>query len=113
MPRTQARAIQLIVFIDASVTVEQDSECAADFVHPLLEGGECSERNDEDAGIELGKFFLVSAQLCGMFAAGYSAEVTEKDKQDVVGRLDQLGQRDGRPIYGAQREPRSQLPDLE
>jgi hypothetical protein len=49
----------------------------------LLEGGECPERNDEDAGIQFGKFFLVSAQLCGMFTAGYSAKMTEKDQQSV------------------------------
>jgi len=49
----------------------------------LLEGGECSERNDENAGIEFGKFFLAVAQLCGMFTAGYSTQVTEKDQQGV------------------------------
>ena len=27
---------------------------------------------------------LARAQLCGMFAAGYSAKVTEEDKQNVV-----------------------------
>jgi hypothetical protein len=49
----------------------------------LLEGGECSERNDEYTGIEFGKFFLTRAQLCGMFTTGYSAKVTEKNQQRV------------------------------
>jgi hypothetical protein len=46
----------------------------------LLEGGQCSKGDDEDAGIEFGKFFLFSAQLCGMFAAGYSAKMSEENK---------------------------------
>jgi hypothetical protein len=49
----------------------------------LLEGGEGSKRNDENTGIEFGKFILARAQLCGMFTTGYSAKVAEKDKQDV------------------------------
>jgi hypothetical protein len=48
-----------------------------------LKGGQRSKRNDEDAGIEFGKFFLTGAQLCGMLAAGYSAKVTEEDQQGV------------------------------
>ena len=71
---------ELIVFIDASVTVEQDGKRAADFVHPLLEGGQSPKRDDENTGVEFGKFLLARAQLCGMFAAGYSAKVTEEDE---------------------------------
>jgi len=69
--------------IDGTVTIKQNGERAADFIHPLLEGGQRSERNDKDAGIELGKFLLARAQLCGMFAAGYSAKVTEENEQGV------------------------------
>jgi len=49
----------------------------------LLEGGQRSERNDKDAGVEFCKFVLARAQLCGMFAAGYSAKMTEEDQQGV------------------------------
>lgn len=73
----------MVGFVGGAVTVEKDGERPADFVHPLLEGGECSKRDDEDAGIQFGKFFLAGAQLCGMFTAGYSAKVTEKDEQGV------------------------------
>lgn len=83
MIRAQARTFELIRFIDRAVTVEQDGECATDFVHPLLECGECSKRDDEDAGIEFYKFFLARAQLCGMFSAGNSAKVTEENQQGV------------------------------
>ncbi len=50
-----------------------------DFIQPLLERGKRSKGNDEDACIEFCKFFLARAQLCGMFAAGNSAEVTEEN----------------------------------
>ena len=66
-----------------AVTVKQNGECPTDFVHPLLEGGEGSERNDKNAGIMFGKFFLAVAQLCGMFTAGYSAEMTEENQQGI------------------------------
>ena len=42
-----------------------------------------SKRNDKHAGVQFGKLVLLGAQLCGMFAAGYSAKVTEKDQQGV------------------------------
>lgn len=83
MIRAQARAFKSVGLVDSAVTVKQDGKCTADFVHPLLEGGQCSKRNDEDAGIEFYKFFLARAQLCGMFAAGYSAQVTEENEQGV------------------------------
>jgi len=69
--------------VGEAVTVKQNGECPTDFVHPLLEGGECSERNEENAGIEFGEFFLAVAQLRGMFTTGYSAKVTEEDQQGV------------------------------
>jgi len=31
----------------------------------------------------LGKFVLARAQLCGMFAAGYSAKMPEEDQQGI------------------------------
>lgn len=80
MPRTQARAFESVGFVGNAVTVEKDGERPADFVHPLLEGGKCAERDDIDAGVEFCKFTLARAQLCGMFAAGYSAKVTEEDE---------------------------------
>ena len=83
MPRTQARAFESVGFVGNAVTVEKDGERPADFVHPLLEGGKCAERDDIDAGVEFCKFTLARAQLCGMFAAGYSAKVTEEDEQGV------------------------------
>ncbi|MCK7519028.1 MAG: hypothetical protein MZV64_15535 [Ignavibacteriales bacterium] len=49
----------------------------------MLHGGQGSERNDKNAGIEFGKFILAVAQLCDMLTAGYSAKVTEKDQQGV------------------------------
>ena len=84
MPRAQARSFELIGFINDAVTVEQNGEVTADFLHPLLDGGKRSERNDEDASVESLKFFLVRAQLCGMFAAGYSAKMTEEDEQNMI-----------------------------
>lgn len=84
MIRAQARAFESVGLVDDALTVEQDGKRAADFVHPLLECGKRSERDDEDAGIELGKFFLARAQLCGMFAAGYSAKMTQEDEQGVA-----------------------------
>jgi len=70
--------------IHGAVTVKQHGERAADFGHPLLQGGERSEGNDKDAGVASGKFVLVRAQLCGMFAAGYSTQVTQEHQQNVV-----------------------------
>ena len=83
MIRAQARAFESVGLIDGAVTVKQNGERAADFIHPLLEGGKRPERDDEDARIELFEFVLARAQLCGMFAAGYSAKMTEKDQQGV------------------------------
>lgn len=94
---------QSIGLVGDAVTVKQDCECPTDFVHPLLEGGECSERNDENAGIEFGKFFLVVAQLRGMFAAGNSAQVTEKDQQGVSA-FENFAQRDLLAIGGGEGE---------
>jgi hypothetical protein len=48
-----------------------------------LDCGKRPKGNDENTGIQFGKFFLARAQLCGMFAAGYSAKVTEEDQQGV------------------------------
>jgi hypothetical protein len=48
-----------------------------------LEGGKRSKGNNKDAGIELFEFILARAQLCGMFAAGYSAKMTEEYEQGV------------------------------
>ncbi len=83
MIRAQARAFELVGLVNCAVTIKQNIERAANFVHPLLESGECSKGNDKDAGIQLGEFVLVRAQLCGMFAAGYSAKMTEEDQQGV------------------------------
>jgi hypothetical protein len=49
----------------------------------LLHSGESSKGNNEDTCVEVGEFLLARAQLCGMFAAGYSAKVTEEDKQNI------------------------------
>lgn len=84
MPGAQARAFETVGFVYRPFAVEQHGKCAADFVHPLLNGRKRAEGDDKDAGIELGKFLLVSAQLCGMLAAGYSAQVTEENQQGVV-----------------------------
>ncbi len=84
MPRAQARTFELVGFVGGTVTVKQNVEGLADFLHPLLDGGKGSKRDDEDAGIELFEFFLAGAQLCGMFAAGYSAKVTKEDEQNVI-----------------------------
>jgi hypothetical protein len=48
-----------------------------------LEGGQSSKGNDKDACIQVCNFLLMVAQLCGMFAAGYSAKMTEEDQQGV------------------------------
>ena len=84
MPRAQARSFELIGFINDTVTVKQNVKVTADFLHPLLDGGKGSEGDDEDTGVESFKFFLVRAQLCGMFAAGNSAKVTKKNEQNVI-----------------------------
>lgn len=78
------RAFESVGLVGNAFTVEQDSERTADFVHPLLNAWQRSKGNDEDAGIEFGKFFLVGAQLCGMFTAGYSAKMTEENQQGVA-----------------------------
>ncbi len=83
MPGAQARAFQPIGVVHRPFAVEQHGKGAADFVHPLLQGGQGAKGNDEDAGIEFCKFLLVCAQLCGMLAAGYSAKMTEEDQQGV------------------------------
>jgi len=83
MMRTQARAFESVGLINGAVTVKQNGECAADFIHPLLEGGKRSKGDDKDARIELFEFILARAQLCGMFAAGYSAKVTKEDEQGI------------------------------
>ena len=83
MIRAQARAFESVGLIHGAVAVKQDGERAANFVHPLLEGGKRSKGDNEDAGIKFCKFILARAQLCGMFAAGYSAKMTEKDQQGV------------------------------
>ena len=49
----------------------------------MLQGGKRAEGDDEDAGIEFCKFFLARAQLCGMFAARYSAKMAEEDQQGI------------------------------
>ena len=51
MIRAQARAFESVGLIHGAVAVKQDGERAANFVHPLLEGGKRSKGNDEDAGI--------------------------------------------------------------
>lgn len=81
--RAQARAFELVGLVNCAVTIKQNIERAANFVHPLLESRECSKRDNKDAGIQLGEFVLARAQLCGMFAAGYSAKVTQENKQGV------------------------------
>ena len=83
MIRAQARAFELIGLVNCAVTIKQNIERAANFLHPLLESGERSKRDNQDAGIQLGEFVLARAQLCGMFAAGYSTKVTEENQQGV------------------------------
>ena len=83
MIRAQARAFELIGLVNCAVTIKQNIERAANFFHPLIESGERSKRDNKDAGIQLGEFILVCAQLCGMFAAGYSTKVTEENQQGV------------------------------
>ena len=84
MPRAQARSFELIGFINDTVTVEQNGEVAANFLHPLLNGGKGAEGDDEDTRVELLEFFLVSAQLCGMFTTRYSTKMTEQDEQNMI-----------------------------
>lgn len=74
----------MISFVREAVAVKKNGEFAADFLHPLLDGWKRSEGNDEDVGIELFKFFLAGAQLCGMFTTRYSAKMTKKDEQNVI-----------------------------
>ena len=50
----------------------------------MIESGKRSKGNNKDAGIELFEFILARAQLCGMFAAGYSAKMTEENEQNVI-----------------------------
>lgn len=39
MMRAQFRTLQSVGLIDGTVIVKQDSECTADILHPLLQGG--------------------------------------------------------------------------
>ena len=81
--RAQFGAFESVGVVGYPFTVEQDGECRASLVHPLLDGRQRPEGNDEDAGVQFHKFVLARAQLCGMFTAGYSAKVTEKNQQYV------------------------------
>lgn len=83
MIRAQARAFELIGLVNCAVTIKQNIEGAADFLHPLIESGKRSKGNDEDTCIKLFEFILAGAQLCGMFAAGYSAKMAEENQQGV------------------------------
>lgn len=73
----------MIGLVNCAVTIKQNIERPADAVHPLLESGERSKRNNKDAGVEFCKFVLARAQLCGMFAAGYSTQVTKENEQYI------------------------------
>jgi hypothetical protein len=84
VPRAQARAFELVGFVNGAVSVEQYFKGMTGFIHPLLKGRKCAKRNDIDTGIELVELFLARAQLCGMFAAGYSAEMAQKNEQNMI-----------------------------
>jgi hypothetical protein len=84
MPRAQAGTLQPVGVVGDAVTVEKDGERQADFLDPLLNAWKGPKRDDEDTGIQVGKFLLARAQLCGMFSAGYSAKMTQKNQQNVI-----------------------------
>lgn len=88
VPRAQTRAFELVDFVNGAVSVKQYFKGMTGFIHPLLQGRQCTKRNDQDTRIQALKIFLVRAQLCGMFAAGYSAEMTQKNKQDMLTTLE-------------------------
>ncbi len=74
----------MVDFVGNAVTVEENVESVADFFHPLLDCWQGSKGNDEDARVEPFEFFLVGAQLCGVFTTGYSAKMAEEDEQDMI-----------------------------
>jgi hypothetical protein len=78
----------------------------AGFFHPLLESRKRAKRNDIDAGIELVEFFLARAQLCGMFAAGYSAEMAQENKQNLIAVFHRFFETGLSPLNGWQYEVR-------
>lgn len=82
--RAPVRALETISVINNTITVKQDIERVAGFLHPLLEGWQCAKGNDKDTRIELFEFVLARAQLCGMFAAGYSAKVAQENEQHMI-----------------------------
>jgi hypothetical protein len=49
----------------------------------LLHGREGPKGNNEDTCVEIVEFLLARAQLCGMITAGYSAKVSEENKQNI------------------------------
>lgn len=81
--------------IGDAFAVEQHGESPADFLHPRLNGGKRSKRDDEDAGVEVCKFCLARAQLCGMFPAGDSTQVAEKNQQNVMVVFQHIAEGDG------------------
>jgi hypothetical protein len=81
--RTPVGTFESVGVVNCPLAVEQDGEISAGFFEPLLHNGQGSKRNDKNAGVEFCEFGLTVTQLCNMLAAGYSAKVTEKDKQGV------------------------------
>ena len=73
--RTPVGTFESISAVDCPFTVEQNGELAAGFLHPLLDGWEGPKGYDEDAGIEVGQFLLMVAQLRDMLTAGYSTQM--------------------------------------
>jgi hypothetical protein len=90
----QARAFQSVGVVNRPFAVEQDCEGDAGFFQPLLDGGQGAEGDDEDPGVEFGKFFLTGAQLCDMLTAGYSAQMTQENQQGVVAVFEHFAKAD-------------------
>jgi hypothetical protein len=78
-----------------------------------LKRGKRAERDDEDAGVELGEVALARAQLCGMVTAGQSAQVPEENQQNVLAASGNRLQINGGPAHSGQGKRGGGLADLE
>ena len=91
---TPVGAFQSVGIVDFTVAVEENGEMIAIIAHPLLDGGKCSEGDNDNARIPFFEFILVLAQLCHMLTAGNSTQVTQENKQDIVVRFEKVLKRD-------------------
>jgi hypothetical protein len=104
MPCPPTGTFQSIGGIDCPFAVGQYGEAPADFLHPRLNGRKCTKGDDEDTGIKFHKFVLARAQLCGMFTAGDSTQVAEKDQEDLVAVFQDLAEGDDFAFSGGEGE---------